>query len=211
MVNSDEKKETQIEQVKLNASKLRNLSESAPMSYLNKVYFLEAEMAVVHGDASKAIANYEEAISLSKKYGLRNEEAMACERAAMFYLSLNSSSSASKYLCRAYQCYDDWGAKSKMHQLIKKYPVIIAELKNSSVINFTCIQLEKESEASVSLMSHSEMSCFTRNDEYCKLKRKRNLQRHSIGCYDQFPNNYKCGRFNLVCLFVLFKLFCFSS
>ena len=173
MVESDDKKSTLIEQVKLNASKLKSLSESAPMTYLNKVYFLEAEMAVVHGDVSKAIANYEEAISLSKKHGLRNEEAMACERAGMFYLSLNSSSSASKCLCRAYRCYDDWGAKAKMHQLTKKYPAISAQLKNSSAINVTGMQLEKESEASVSLMSQSEMSCFTLDDEHCNLKRKR--------------------------------------
>ena len=170
---SDDKKETMIEQVKLNTSKLRNLSESAPMTYLNKVYFLEAEMAVVYGDASKAIANYEEAISLSKKYGLRNEEAMACERAAMFYLSLDSSSSASKCLCRAYRCYDDWGAKAKMHQLTKKYPAISAELKDSLANNFAGMQLAKESDASVSLMSQSEMSHFTRDDEHCNLKRKR--------------------------------------
>merc|ERR1712194_224283 len=169
---SDDKKETLTEQVKLNISKLRHLSESSPMSYLNKVHFLEAEIAAVQGDVSEAIANYEEAISLSKKYGLRNEEAMACERAAMFYLSLNSSSSASKYLFRAYRCYDDWGAKSKIHQLTKKYPKIFVEMKNSSAINFTGMQLEKESEASVSLMSQSEMSRFTRDDEYCKLKRK---------------------------------------
>ena len=173
VVKSDGKKETLIEQTNVNISKLRNLSESAPMSYLNKVYFLEAEMAVVHGDASKAIANYEEAISLSKKYGLRNEEAMACERAAMFYLSLNSSSSASKHLCRAYRCYDDWGAKAKMHQLTKKYPTIFVEMNDSSAVNFTGMQLAKESETSVSLMSQSEMSRFTRDDEYCKLKRKR--------------------------------------
>ena len=142
------------------------------MTYLNKVHFLEAEMDVVHGDASKAIANYEEAISLSKKYGLRNEEAMACERAAMFYLSLKSSS-ASKYLCRAYRCYDDWGAKAKMRQLTKKYPAIYAELKDSLANNFAGMQLAKESDASVSLMSQSEMSHFTRDDEYCNLKRKR--------------------------------------
>ena len=169
---SDDKKETLTEQVKLNISKLRHLSESAPMSYLNKVHFLEAEIAVVQGDVSEAIANYEEAISLSKKYGLCNEEAMACERAGMFFLSLNSSSSACQYLCRAYQCYDNWGAKAKMDQLTKKYPTTFAELKESSAINITGIQLEKESEESVSLMTQSEVSCLSGDDEYSKLKRQ---------------------------------------
>ena len=62
---SDDKKETLTEQVKLNISKLRHLSESAPMSYLNKVHFVEVQTNMLCGDVLKAIAKYEE-VTLTK-------------------------------------------------------------------------------------------------------------------------------------------------
>jgi len=177
------KEEPHIKQGKLNMSKLRNLSKNAPMNFSNKVYFLEAEMAVVHGNVPKAIENYNAAINLSKKYDILIDEALACERAGMFFLSLNSSIPASEFLLKAYRCYDDWGAKAKLHQLATRYPVIFVQ----NPIDFTGMRLAKESEASIiSAMSDpiakeskaplSAMpytSSFTNDDESFKHKRKR--------------------------------------
>ena len=173
MTKPEDNNEKVIEYVNSNISKLRNLCESAPMSYANKVYYLEAEMAVLYGDVPNAIKNYEEAISLSNKYGLRNEEAMACERIAMLFLNINAQSSAFKFLWRSYRCYDDWHARAKMHQLTKKYPIIFSDSNQSSRSNFAGMQLEKDSECSVSQMSQSNVSFLTRDDEYFKCKRKR--------------------------------------
>ena len=78
-------------------SKLQGLSESAPMLCANKVYFLEAEIAALHGNIPNVMQNYVEAISLSKKHGLQNEEAMACKRIAMLFLNLNVQSFALKF------------------------------------------------------------------------------------------------------------------
>ena len=98
------------------------------MNYLNKICFLVAETTAVHGDLSKSIKNYEEAMALSRKHNFHKEEAMTCDRVGMFHLSLNSSSSSSKHLCNTYRCYDDWNAKTKMHQLTKKHSTIVAQL-----------------------------------------------------------------------------------
>ena len=58
MPKPEDNNEKVIEYVKLNILKLRNLSESAPMSYTNKVYYLEAEIVVLHGNVLNAIKNY---------------------------------------------------------------------------------------------------------------------------------------------------------
>jgi len=169
---TDDKDTMLIEQVNVNIMKLRNLSVNAPMNYLNKVHFLEAELSGAHGDVQNAIKNYKEAISLSNKYGFCNEEAMACERAGMFYLKLGTShaSSASQLLLKAYRCYDDWGAKAKLHQLNKRYPVIFAD--KITTIEFTGIRV-KQDESSVSIMSLSETSSNSGGGETSKRKRRK--------------------------------------
>jgi len=146
------KKELILEQVRINISKLRKLSENAPTNFLNKVHFLEAEMAAVHGDVSQATKKYEEAISASKKNGFRNEEAMACERSGMFFLSLGSSSNASQSLLKSYRCYEDWGAKAKLDQLNKRYPTIFTKFQGCSINVSASIPIE-ESMASISMIS----------------------------------------------------------
>ena len=141
-----------LKQLKLNAQKLRNWSKCNPMSNLDKIYFLKYEIAAVHSDLLKDIANYEESTSLSKKHGLRNEEVIAREKARMFYPNLNRLLSLSQNTFRAYQFYDDQGTKVKINQLTKKHPLISVEFKNSLNNNFTGTQLTKESEASASLI-----------------------------------------------------------
>ena len=153
IVKPHDKNETLIQHTKMNLSKLRNLSAHAPMNYLNKVHLVEAEMAAVYGDVPKAVKNYEEAISLSKKYGILCDEAICCERAGMFFLNSGSTTTASQMLLKACRCYNDWGAKAKVHQLTNRYPDIFAHMETFSRANVACVEVEEE--ASVSIMTSS--------------------------------------------------------
>merc|ERR1712157_421753 len=124
--------------------------------------------AVIRGDISQALSHYEHAISCSKKYGFIHEAAMACERAGIL-LNSNSSTTASQFLLKSYDYYNEWGANAKMRQLTERYPTIFANSNTSAPLEFAG---EKESQTSISMMSQSQSSFYS-SDEFSELKRKR--------------------------------------
>ena len=130
MVAKSDDEEALLNRAKVIMSKLRSLAEDSLVPCLSKVCFLEAEMAAVRGDAPKATTSHELAMPLSKKHGICNKGTMACERAGMIYLTLNSSSSAYQCPCRAYQCRDNWGARAKVGQLASVRDAMITRVFN---------------------------------------------------------------------------------
>merc|ERR1712151_1225774 len=108
-----------IEMLEDDIVNLKQYAETAPENCLNKVSLLEAELAVMQNKESHAKAHFQRAISLSKKHGFVNEEAVACERAAMFYLDLGLQQDATKLLLQSFDCYKVWGANSKLSHLIQ--------------------------------------------------------------------------------------------
>ena len=139
------------------AIKLKDISNYSPKNFLNKVHLLEAEIAAVTGDTKQAEVNYELSISLSQEHMLKNEEAIACERAGIFFLDINEPDSGLKYLSKALKCYNEWGAKAKVKQLISQYPSLVAE-SNKSMSNLVGaikeFHIVKSSHDSISSSSH---------------------------------------------------------
>ena len=133
---------TLVQRAQENISKLTHFTANAPCNYLNKMYFLNAELAVVFGDNNKAISNYEETIKLSQKHLFVHEEAMSCERFALLYHSMQASSEASKYFIKAYKCYEKWGAVKKMKQLKSKYPSYINDDTLNVRVSFASTGME---------------------------------------------------------------------
>jgi len=113
--------------------RLRDISKHSPKNFLNKVHMLEAEIAVVSGDKKQAIANFEQCILLSKENMFKNEEAIACERAGVFFLANNEVENGLRFLSQACVCYKEWGATAKVEQLMKKYPSLKIELKDKPI------------------------------------------------------------------------------
>ncbi|MEO0934691.1 MAG: PAS domain S-box protein, partial [Cyanobacteria bacterium J06641_2] len=91
-----------------------------------------------------AIDLYEQAITGAKNNGYLQEEALANELAAKFYLEWGKEKVAAGYMQEAYYCYARWGAKAKTDDLEKHYPQLLAPIlqaqKNSFQINETQIQ-----------------------------------------------------------------------
>ena len=135
MARNEDKKVKFIEMVEDDIVNLKQYAETAPENCLNKVSLLEAELAAMQKKESHAKAFFQRAISLSKKHGFINEEAIACERAAMFYLDLELIQDATKLLLQSFDCYKVWGANSKMSHLIQRYPFLKAALKASSDVS----------------------------------------------------------------------------
>ena len=93
------------------ASKQRNLKHLAkhsPENYLHKWHLIEAERCRVLGRKSKAWHHYQEAVRLAKENGFVNEEALALELTAKFYLNSNINL-AHHFLREAHDAYNRWG------------------------------------------------------------------------------------------------------
>ncbi|WP_341738515.1 AAA family ATPase [Microcoleus sp. CAWBG640] len=118
-------KEEYLRQVEANQEKMQNWAFHAPMNYLHKYDLVEAEKARVLGEKEKAMDYYDRAIENAAAQGYIQEEALANELAAEFYLSLGREKVAKTYMTDAYYGYIRWGANAKVADLEKQYPQLI--------------------------------------------------------------------------------------
>ncbi|MCC5899213.1 MAG: AAA family ATPase [Phormidium sp. BM_Day4_Bin.17] len=116
--------------VQENQAKLQRWAESAPVNFLHKVQLVEAERYRVLGDTTAAIEAYDGAIAAAKAAEYPQEEALACERAALFYRNWGKEKIAQVYLTDAYYGYVYWGAKTKVLDLERRYPRLLAAILN---------------------------------------------------------------------------------
>lgn len=117
-----------LDRIQANQNKMQKWAHHAPMNYLHKYYLVEAERYRVLGQYLEAIDSYDRAIALAKEYEYINEEALANELAARFYLEWGKNKIAQTYLTDAYYCYLRWGAKAKVDDLAKRYPQLLAPI-----------------------------------------------------------------------------------
>ena len=75
------------------------------MNFLHKFYMVEAEYARVMGQGAQAREYYDQAIALARENEFINDEALAYELAARFYLGREQTRLARYYLYNAYRAY----------------------------------------------------------------------------------------------------------
>ncbi|MEG4584348.1 AAA family ATPase [Microcoleus sp. MOSTC5] len=107
---------------------LHQWAQNAPMNYLHKWYLVEAERHRVLGNKAEAIEHYDRAIQLAKENQFLNEEALANELAAKFYLDWGKVRIAQEYMTNAYYGYTRWGAKAKVADLETRYRQLLAPI-----------------------------------------------------------------------------------
>jgi PAS domain S-box-containing protein len=117
-----------LTQVETHQTTLHQWAKNAPMNHLHKWYLVEAERYRVLGDKIAAIECYDRAITLANKHQFINEEALANELAAKFYLGWGKQRIAGEYMTEAYYCYARWGAKAKVADLERRYPQLLAPI-----------------------------------------------------------------------------------
>ncbi|MEH2056593.1 MAG: AAA family ATPase [Nostoc sp.] len=115
-------------QVQTHQTILHQWAHHAPMNYLHKWYLVEAEKHRVLGEKVAASDCYDQAIALAKEHQFINEEALANELAAKFYLKWGKQRIAQEYMTEAYYCYARWGAKAKVADLETRYPQLLAPI-----------------------------------------------------------------------------------
>ncbi len=115
-----------LKKVTSHQKKLKKWAHHAPMNYQHKFHLIEAERHRVLLQKNKAMELYDRAIKGAKENGYIQEEALANELAAKFYLDWDKEKVAQSYMQEAYYCYARWGAKAKTDDLEKRYPQLLA-------------------------------------------------------------------------------------
>jgi PAS domain S-box-containing protein len=103
---------------------LREWAENYPPTFGDKHALVSAEFARIQGREFDAMRLYEEAIRAARENGFVQNEALANELAAQFYLKRGIEKVAHSYLLDARYCYLRWGALGKVKQLDERYPAI---------------------------------------------------------------------------------------
>ncbi len=114
-----------------NQKKMKKWAHYAPINYLHKFYLVEAERYRILGKGQKAIDCYHCAIELAKENQYIQEEALAYELAAKFYLSQNQELIAKTYMQEAHYRYLRWGAIAKVKDLETRYPQLLQKSETS--------------------------------------------------------------------------------
>ena len=90
--------------------------------FADKLALVSAEIARIEKRDADALRLYEEAIHLARENGFVQNEGLAHELAAQYYLARGLETAGYAHLRNARNCYDRWGAHGKVKQLDERYP-----------------------------------------------------------------------------------------
>ncbi len=129
--------EKNLEQVEENQKITGIWASQCPVNYQHQYDLVEAEKHRVLGQKLEAMELYDKAIAGAKDNKYLQEEALANELAAKFYLGLGREKVAQSYMIEAYYCYSHWGAKAKVQDLEQCYPILLSPILEQQKINQT--------------------------------------------------------------------------
>ncbi len=101
---------------------LREWADSYPPTFRDKYALVAAEIARLEGRDADAMRLYEQAIRSARDHGFVQNEGVAHELAAGFYLARESTTAARAHVEDARSCFARWGALGKVQQLDQRYP-----------------------------------------------------------------------------------------
>lgn len=121
----DESIASLLKEVKPIAKRLKTFADSCPENYLHKYLLIKAEMTRLEGGKESAIELYDKAIESARENDYIQNEAIANELFAKFWLAQNKLNLAKQYIVEAHYDYYSWGADAKVKDLEDKYPQIL--------------------------------------------------------------------------------------
>jgi predicted ATPase/signal transduction histidine kinase len=142
-----------LEKVAANQETMKIWATNAPMNFQHKYDLVEAEKARILGDNWLATELYEQAIQGAKNAGYIQEEALANELAAEFYLACGRTKVAQTYLIDAYYAYARWGAKTKVDHLRECHRELLSPVFSNQTMEIsttTTVSSSSQSNLSVS-------------------------------------------------------------
>jgi len=138
---------------------LREWDEINPATFGDKHALVLAEIARLEKRDAEAPCLYEQAIFLARENGFVQNEGLAHELAAHYYLARGLETAGYAHLRNARNCYDRWGAHGKVEQLDKCYLRLRDERTpaTSATIGQPAVQLDVETVVKASQALSSEM------------------------------------------------------
>ncbi len=121
-----------LKQIQKISQRLRQLARFSPLNFQHQVLIIEAELMRVLGRSHQAGEYYDRAIASAKTNRFSQDEALANELAAKFYLSCGKEKFAAIYMQEAYDCYLRWGATAKVKDLANRYPQLLTTVLQQS-------------------------------------------------------------------------------
>ncbi|MDJ0705302.1 MAG: GAF domain-containing protein [Leptolyngbyaceae cyanobacterium MO_188.B28] len=154
--------ESQLKTVEENQASLKLWAGYAPMNYLHKWQLVEAEKYRVFGKRLEAIEMYDQAIAGAKENEYIQEEAVANELAAKFYLDWGKEKVAAGYMQAAYYCYARWGAKAKTDDLENRYASLLRPILQPAAQDPTLLDtLAAITDSNLSIQASRQNSGFS--------------------------------------------------
>ena len=132
-LDKNDKKELLII-LKKNRKRMKAWAEHCPENYLHKYLLIEAEISRILGNKQKAMDLYDKAIQSAYENSYIQNEAIACELAAGFYMNIGRNRIALTYMSDALRLFKQWGAYAKVEHLKKCYPDLLTKIDNSKEI-----------------------------------------------------------------------------
>jgi predicted ATPase/signal transduction histidine kinase len=126
-----------LQQVQANQAILRKKADYAPMNFQHKYELVEAEIARVTGQTLFAMNAYDASIQSAKNHEFIQDEALANELAAKFYLGINKPKIAAAYLNDAYLGYISWGSQALAENLLTRYPDLLPQYTRQNATSTT--------------------------------------------------------------------------
>jgi PAS domain S-box-containing protein len=139
---------------------LREWAENYPPTFADKHTLVLAEIARLEKRDADAMQLYEQAIHLARDHGFVQNEGLANELTAQYYLAHGLETAGYAYLRNARNCYDRWGALGKLKQLDERYPHLQEErvlTSNTATIGAPVGQLDAATVVKASQAISSEI------------------------------------------------------
>ncbi|WP_322520687.1 diguanylate cyclase [Guyparkeria halophila] len=121
---ADQTEDPVAQRLQRDLGRIRRWADNCPENFRHLQYLMEAELDAVAGEPSAAMERFDAAIAAAGESGFSRDEAMACERAAIYLLNLGRQRAAEGYLRAAHRLYSRWGARRKVALLEDQHPVL---------------------------------------------------------------------------------------
>ena len=110
------------------AKKVRKWVSQGNPNCIQIAHLLAGEQYALDGKIEEAKRKYDTAISIARRHGLRNDVALASERAGEMYLDVGDVEWGTHYIENARTEYKDWGAHGKVRQMLEKYDNLVIQM-----------------------------------------------------------------------------------
>ena len=123
---SEEEQRTYLQQLESNQKQLKIWVDNCPVNFLNMYLLVEAEIARIKGNDLEAMDLYDRAIASAHEEGFIQNEAIANELCAGFWMGKEKDEFSGLYMVKAHHCYRKWGARQKVEDLEENYPQFLS-------------------------------------------------------------------------------------